>query len=220
MVIRRFLKSVIAACVFAVAATNADAGVKLTYGSPVSISAGGTAYMDVFVESDTAVQFDSFSAEFQINNLGPALAGGVRFTLLQSDSQLAQTNYVHYKNSLGSPIGNVSGTFDDIYIGGDATADSSGTLLSAQKLLFRLDLSALLTAIVGDDYLIQLADHGFSALDENGLELDIDAASYTNAGLVTVTAAPVPEPGSASVFAVLAGLAVARRGVRRFRNAG
>lgn len=217
MVIRSLMKSVIAACVLAVAATNADAGVKLTYGSPVSISAGGSSYIDVFVESDTAIYFDQFTAEFVINpsSSSSAVAGGVQFGV-QNESQLGLSNYVHFGRSLGSPIGLVSGVNNETYVGGDGTLDGLGTLLSTSKLLFRLDLIALASVLEGDEYTISLVRDSFIALDPNSDPLAIDNESYDNFGLITV-AAPVPEPGSAVVFAVVAGLTAIQRGVRRFR---
>lgn len=203
-------------------------GILLRY-SGSTITAGGSGFVDVFVSSDAAVGapdvLDSFSAHFLIAPVGGAPATGLQFVNPQSDSQLGQSNYVFFGDSLTPPpLGLVSSATNtnDTYIGGDATVSGAGVSLdsgSGEKLLFRLDLSAAL-ATGGSQYTLALLNSGSTSfLDPAFNALTIDSSAFAP---ITLTAA-VPEPSSCCIAAaVLVGFVLrARRRVlteRRIRG--
>jgi len=199
------LVSLLASC------STARAAIIVSFGGPVNVAAGGgTASIDVFVSSSTGTDnLDLFGAEFLLAPVGLSPVGGLQFGT-QLEGQLSDGTYVHAGNSAGSPIGNVSGTNNETYIGGDSTADFAGTFLPLDPLnhlLFRLDL-ATTTALAGDQYQLTLVNDGNTFfLDENFSDLSIDGSSFSNFGTINITAATaaVPEPGS--MVLCLSGLA-------------
>jgi hypothetical protein len=199
-----FMLLVSAICV---SADSVHAGILLRYAGS-TLPAGGSGFIDVFVSSDAVVGspdvLDSFSAHFMITPLGGAPGSGLQFVDPQSDSQLGMGNYVFFGDSLTPPpLGLVSTVtnLNDTYIGGDATFSGAGVSLdsaTAEKLLFRLDLSAAL-ATSGSQYTLRLVnDGGTSFLDPSFGALILDSSAFAP---ITLTA--VPEPATWCLAAVV-----------------
>ncbi len=200
-------------------AASSRAGLIISFGGPVSVQAGGgTASIDVFVSStDGSDVLDIFGGEFELFPIGAAVAGGLQFGV-QSEGQLIDPAYIHAGNSLGTPIGNVSGANNEIYIGGDGTLNGLGTTVPTspnQALLFRLNVQTT-NAAAGDVYEIGLINSANTLfLDPNFSPLTVDGLSFSNREVFNITPAAVPEPSS--MILMLAGAAIGAWEVRRRR---
>ena len=205
--------------VYIVSSDIVQAGLIISYGGPVSVQAGGgTAAIDVLVSStDGSDVLDIFGGEFELFPTGGAVVGGLQFGL-QGEGQLIDPSYIHTGNSLGTPIGNVSGANSEIYIGGDATLDGLGTTVPTgpnQALLFRLNVQTT-SAVAGDVYEIGLINGANTLFWDPGFSpLTVDGLSFTNRGVLNITPAAVPEPSS--MILVLAGAAAVAWKARRRR---
>lgn len=164
------------------------------------VAEGGNTFVDVFVSSTdpNGDRLASFGFEFLITPTGPRR---LEFVNPQSDAQLGLPDYVFFGNSADvadmvavGAVSSTAGGTNDRFVGGDDTADGSAVMVTGERLLARLDLTAATGSapIPGDTFLIALTPEGggFSLfLDDAGAAIPFTSAP----GTVTVTV--VPEPG-------------------------
>ena len=178
-----------------------------------------TRTVDVLVRNTFGTpNLDNFAAKFLITPIGTATTAGVQFNAVQSDAQLADPNYVFAGNSLaaflGDPLGVVTTEDADnnpstveannVYNGGDAVFDTGSPVFVNQTyLLYRLNITALPSARVGDKYNIALigspgnTESDFTHfLEPDGgsgpIPIPLNSGSFALSTLSVV----VPEPGS------------------------
>lgn len=184
------------------------------------IEPGSSGFVDVLIGSDAPLgdPLNFFNFEFRISTAGVT---HLEFMSPQPDPQLTDPGYVFFGDSLAQnaslPVGNVFTvvTPNDTFIGGD-TKDSPGdVLVTNNKLLARLEVTAatVLPPITGNTFSIQLvpSDNTFFA------DSDFNFIAFSSSpGTVTIGSTAIPEPGS-FVLVALAGVltAIARVGTRR-----
>jgi hypothetical protein len=207
-----------------IATARANAGLIVTFQPTVVVPVGGTAFIDVYIQSDTAgtpVELASAGFDFLLtptynNPLSPTPTLNFVDPQLQdqtdtlTDSYLnTRPDYVFTGNSLallggfGVKLGS-SGPAD--YIGGDSTNDSSNVEVDGPRLLARLQVFAPTASnpMDGDIFRIDLQRSSYTTF----VDADSNPISYEiNPGVV-------PEPNSlllASLAVPVAGWFVRRR---------
>lgn len=188
-----------------------------------TIAANGTGFVDVLISSDTTSTdlIESFGFEFQIS--APTVNGALRFSAIQSDSEIFATvpdyDYVFLGDSINFHADR-SLADEQRLLGGDAASGNvsiaGGTFLMARLELEHISGSPL--GAVGETFTISLLPGGNTDfLDENSLSLNQGTHS---SGIVTITSAAVPEPASTAVLLVgsAVGLWWKRRKLRRKQN--
>lgn len=196
------------------ACTSTSAGLIITFSNPTPspFIAGMPGQLDVMVASNTMDQLNGFVAEFLLTPV-TGTAGGLVFTSTQSDSQLADPNYIFFGGSQsfnnGLPVGVVPPVdMGTRYVGADFTDDGLGGSAPVlvpetplEALLFRLDFSAL----TAGTYEIRMDEAKSDFFDQND---DLYPAGTVTSTPFTLTvassSAAVPEPSSAVGLAVLA----------------
>ncbi|MBC7966633.1 MAG: hypothetical protein H7Z17_12015 [Fuerstia sp.] len=196
----------------------AEGAIIVTFGTsvPDPMFAGTGGYVDVFVRSDILAGelLDGYQVGVTIAPGGatPGPAGGLIFSAMQADAELTDPNYVFFGNSFDTnnaiPVGTVTGGGTG-YIGSDITNNFIPvTLPNTNRLLFRLDLSA----VSEGTYTISV-DPGVTSFFTNQLDPVGTAISFSSvSGNMTVA----PEPASTAFLLVtLGGVALRRRFFRR-----
>jgi hypothetical protein len=192
-----------------------------------TIPQGGAGFVDVLIRSDnpSGDLLTGFGFEFVITPVGPRT---LQFVDPQPDPQLADPAYVFFGNSAnligGTQVGVVSasgGGVNNRFVGGDDTEDASDVLVTGDRLLVRLALTAALgvAPIAGDIFTITLEPTLFTSFDSNDGPIDYSSTP----GRVTITgpAAVVPEPSTFALALLASALAgAARCGRLRRRLAG
>ncbi len=185
--------------------------------------ANGQATVDVTLGNNGTVplSLDQFGFEFQIVPVGNAPA---ELSFVNPQPQpFADPAYVFYGNSLATPtLGAVmtTGTLNDTYLGGDATADGSNVTIPAGSSSFLLtqltvSLNGLYLKTPGMFQIVLTpsslaasgspsADTFFQYADSQGNEHYLDYTS--NAGTITIPTiaggpGSVPEPSSLAMVA-------------------
>lgn len=184
------------------------------------LSPSESSFIDVMIRSDSNDTLTNFSFDLHIQQSGTT-STQLRFSTLQSDSQLSNPDYVFAGGSLkrdGDPAllidpEAVGSAYTELYprdsfVGTDShtlLVPSSITLTSTDRLLARLELESgpgFLAPAAGDRFVVTLVDGPFTTfLDENFSEV-----SYVSSP-GTITVSVVPEPGS--FVSMLIGIAVA-----------
>lgn len=187
-----------------------------------TISAGGSGTVDVSISSNglSTDQFDFASYVFGITPVGGA-ASVLQFTDPQSTMESGDGSYVFAADL--APGGLLFTVNDPSEVEGSDFTDTGSliTLSGAQQLLAQLDLEHVGLG-VGDQFRITLLNtSAFGGSDTEFLDgttpATIDADSFNplgiGGGLITVTSAAVPEPGTFTLtgLAVLAGAVHSRR---------
>lgn len=195
-------------------------GVIVSFANSSPLVAGSSGQLDVMIASDSMDILDSFLAEFLLTPLtGPA--GGLLFSAMQSDAQLADSNYIFFNRSLSTNTNVSVGAVSNggaTYSGFDATDDGNGPPpmggnpdpvlvppAGSEALLVRLDLSA----VTAGTYQIELnaGNSSFLADDLNpASELAFSSTPFTLT--VSSSTAAVPEPSSAVGLTVLAATSI------------
>lgn len=191
------------------------------------IVADGVGYVDVMISSDGTEDLFLAGYEFQIS--GDATFGDLLFrpTQLSTEIDVPGPNGYVFGNV---PTGNFNATPDFTFLtlsGGDfLNALPAISLSSTQQLLARLEVEHFSTGspldAVGNTFRIGLIDNGateFWSDDEQTLSaIDPDSFELINSGMVTITSAAVPEPGTFGVLAIAAASVLGRRLRRRKVN--
>lgn len=172
--------------------------------------------MDVMIQSNTqGLQLYDFV--FSISTLG---ATRLEFIDPQSDSQLTDTEYVFFGDSVNAidalPVGNVTTSLlpNDTFSGFDFTDSLDDVSLTSDRLLARLDLTTLtaLAPSAGDTFTVSLDELSLTLEDSFGDALTINSVDSKFFGTVTITAAAIPEPSSAVLLGVgVVGMFLVRR---------
>jgi len=209
-----------------VLSSSASADILVSFGPsvPGPLIAGSSGLINVFVRASAGTEtLDGFLVEIGLSG-GPA--GGLIFSPIQTESQLTDPGYVFAGKSLnfntGLPVGLVGPA--TTYSGADFTDDGSGppplpglpapvTLTTTNKLLFRLNLSAVTAGIYTIDVtpfpISDFLDPAFTSIPFSSI-----------AGSITVDpAAAVPKPGSMLFCGVVAACAGVTGWCRRKKSA-
>jgi hypothetical protein len=171
----------------------------VTVGS-ASLAPGETGALDVSIRSDGTDYLQAFGVRLRLDAPSNGL---LRFTNPPSNAELLLNSYAFFGNSDAALNGSVSFvsstvTTDDTYDGADFTADLGNvTLTSADRLLVRLDVTALNGATPGTFH-VDLLDSLTTFFDADANLLPFLGTS----GTVTVTGGvtAVPEPGTMTLF--------------------
>ncbi len=188
-------------CVLAMSASRAD--YIITVGN-VSVAAGSTAYVPVYIRSDSGQSLASTNFEFLITTAGATRLAFQDSPSPAADPTFSDSSYVFFGNSLDETFDLSLGTAslttvpNDTFIGGDATADFSDVGLSTSDLLLAmLPVTAVtvLPPVAGDTFTIRLVPTsaaGFSGNTGFGDSGGQFGTFSSFAGSVTI----VPEPSS------------------------
>lgn len=177
-----------------------------------SIAAGGTGFVDVLISSTGAIDLASFGYEFQIS--APTVNGALRFSAVQSASETTAAAPDYDYVFLGDSI-NFSAVRQDPdeqrLVGGDA-ASANVSITGTQLLMARLEIEHITgtpLAAVGDTFAVSLLPGpNTEFFDENGDSVSLFSSS---SGIVTITSAAVPEPGSAGLLMLISAVVAWRR---------
>lgn len=183
-----------------------------------TIAANGSGFVDVLISSDGTLTdlIESFGFEFQIS--APTVNGALRFSAVQSNSETIATAPDYDYVFLGDST-NFSAIRQDPdeqrLVGGDA-GSANAVIAGGPFLMARLEIEHLTgtpLAAVGETFTISLVPGGNTDFfDEN---LDSLTQGIHSSGIVTITSAAVPEPGTLGVL--LAGSAVGLWWKRRLK---
>jgi len=193
---------------------------------PISMQAGGTTAVNVWIASDSADNLASFGFQFEIDFGGSA--SPLQFIDPQHDLQLSSSAYVFGDDENGdslpdsfakqvsplpdgsSAVANVSGAgsfgFNKFLTGGDFTADDLGfpfnvPLSSEPKLLVTLELEHLTPGPVGEFTLTLLDTGGFTYFQsEEGEVLEWSNPGVSTTIMVVQATEVIPEPGSLTIW--------------------
>ena len=199
------------------------AGVIINVGDAI-IQPGGTASIDVSIESDGNDSLQSFGFEFRI-----ATAGSTRleFRIPQLDSQLMDLSYIFIGESFnlinGFNVGVVSMTNlpKDTFIGGDSTDSFSEVPMTSNKLLVRLDLTTQTTLApqLGDIFEVTLDEASpytfFADASLNSLVINTFGSDLSGTIRVTESPSVVPEPSSILTWSMIGGFGMFYRHRRK-----
>lgn len=165
----------------------------------LSLAQGATGYVDVTIRSDAALgdPLNLASFQFAIDTLGVTR---LEFVDPQPDPQLADAAYVFAGDSFDAafsvPVGTVSTTIvpNDTFTGGDSTLSGSDVVVTTDRLMARLQVTAAtaLSPGMGDTFSIHLVPGLITSFESTG-----GVINYTSIdGTVTIVASPVPEPSA------------------------
>jgi hypothetical protein len=182
-----------------------------------TIAANGSGFVNVLISSNGTLTdlIQSFGFEFQIS--APTVNGALRFSAVQSDSETIATSpdYVFLGDSTNFNA-NRQDPDEQRLVGGDA-ASANVNIAGGPFLMARLEIEHLTgtpLAAVGETFTISLVPGvNTDFLDENLVSL---TQGIHSSGLVTITSAAVPEPGTLGVL--LAGSAVGLWWKRRSKS--
>jgi hypothetical protein len=219
-------------------AAPAQAGFMISIGSP-TIPQGGTGTLDVFLTSNaspsSADLLNNYAFTLQIT--GP---NELRFSPTQSFDYLTSSQYVYAGESTAqmtsSPAGTVATTVygNDTFVGFDSTSSGNPVSLSSANtpvLLAALTLDATITS-PGDSYTLSLIPASGNGMMSSSSQTYFDVYNFVTGGetsivlftstpgIVTISAASVPEP--ASIVSGLTALLIlaAVHGLCRLRDSG
>ena len=175
--------------------------------SDLSLAEKGIGFVDVMISSDAVLgdplNFAIF--QFEISTLGVTR---LEFVDPQLDSQLGDSGYVFFgdgvNENFGLPVGSVGTNVvpNDTFMGGDNTLSGSDVVVTTDRLLARLYVTAATTLPpgIGETFTIHLVSGPLTSFESTGGLL-----AYTSIdGTVNIIAATVPEP---STFCLWAGAA-------------
>ena len=170
----------------------------------LSLAERGTGFVDVMIRSDSVLgdplNFASF--QFEISTVG---ATRLEFVDPQLDSQLGDSDYVFFGDSFNEnfslPVGSVSTNLvpNDTFTGGDNTLSGSDVVVTTDRLLARLYVTAATTLSpgMGETFTIHVVSGPMTSFESTG-----GVVAYTSIdGTVNIV---VPEP---STFCLWAGAA-------------
>ena len=174
-----------------------------------SIAANGSGFVNVLISSNGTLTdlIGSFGFEFEIS--APTVNGALRFSAVQSNSETVATapdyDYVFLGDSTNF-IAIRQDPDEQRLVGGDA-ASANVNIAGGPFLMARLEIEHFTgtpLAAVGETFTISLVPGvNTDFLDENLASL---TQGIHSSGIVTITSAAVPEPGTWGVL--LAGSAV------------
>ena len=174
-----------------------------------SIAANGSGFVNVLISSNGTLTdlIGSFGFEFEIS--APTVNGALRFSAVQSNSETVATapdyDYVFLGDSTNF-IAIRQDPDEQRLVGGDA-ASANVNIAGGPFLMARLEIEHFTgtpLAAVGETFTISLVPGvNTDFLDENLASL---TQGIHSSGIVTITSAAVPEPGTLGVL--LAGSAV------------
>ena len=204
-------------CVFAILLSdcllvcNAQAGL-IILAQNTQLASGGNGTLNVLISSNGTDNVDTFQYKFAITgDLGNV--GSLRFSVPQSNSEVADSNYIHSDSDGFTSEPQNSPAYDEI-LGGDFTASFLGTDIdSTQLLLARFEIEHILpsgtpaSAAVGDVFTVSLVNDADTFFLDNGFS-NVDVLS-TTPGQVTLTA--IPEPSSLMMFSALVAASICGR---------
>jgi len=219
-------------------AAPAQAGFMISIGSP-TIPQGGTGTLDVFLTSNASPSspdpLNNYAFTLQIT--GP---NELQFSPTQSFDYLTSSQYVYAGESTAqmtsSPAGTVATTVygNDTFVGFDSTSSGNPVSLSSANtpvLLAALTLDATITS-PGDSYTLSLIPASGNGMMSSSSQTYFDVYNFVTGGetsivlftstpgIVTISAASVPEP--ASIVSGLTALLIlaAVHGLCRLRDSG
>lgn len=188
---------------------SAEAAIHLSIGN-IAMAPGSAGVIDVWVSSDSPSEvLGQYGIELQIQTL--VGTSQLEFVSTQSDSQLADSNYVFFGDSAVAPgpVGVVNSIFgpDDNYVGSDISLSGANYAVNpTAKLLSRLDLTTLTgnPPQAGDQFLIVVVP----GVNTYFADSEFDFYDYdSTGGLVTIEtqSTSIPEPLSMAVWGLFAG---------------
>jgi len=193
-----------------------NAALIVSYGPQLNLVQGQTGTLDVLIRSsDGSDDLSLFSAKFMI---APVAGTGLEFLDPPNDSQYLDPNYIFAGTNIDG-LPSVVGPADTI-VTSDGTVGPDGfvTVPTENRLLVTLDISAM-NASANSQFQISLIDDDVTDFLDDGFNpLSIDSESFTNVGVVNVSA--VPEPSSVAALGLGAMGIVGARYRRRQRKQG
>lgn len=158
-----------------------------------SLTSGGSGAIDVLISSNATDSLGRFSTQFKIEQISGS--GVLEFAAAQSDSERTATspNYV-FLGKLGNGYVSAPGITDKTTIThGDRGTENVAVV--GDLLLARLELQHISPVATDAQYRVSLVNstQTFTRLLD-GTGQTIDVSSFSNSGIVTITA--VPEPTS------------------------
>ena len=202
------------------AMTTASSSADLIFSlRPVQLTSATTGFVDLVVESDSSVDFNSFLYGINISPVGTAPNGGLFFDTPVTD-EASNPDFIFFGNSTLLPPTRLP--LNQTILGGDFTASGGNVSLAAtdgQRLVVRAELGFLPSLTFGDTFSIQLVEGGFGVnqATPSGAGSPVPFTLGAPVSFTFGDVAAVPEPSSVAVLLTIVGGAVYRRRRQRQR---